>query len=339
MYRITVIEDDESIRENIVDILEMHSFEVKSYSDGNAALKDIQQELPDLILCDIMMPEIDGYEVLKRLKSDKHLSSVPFVFVTARAEKSDISKGLEFGADAYLIKPFAMDTLIATVNKQIRSSRSAKENNEQNNNNKLSSFSKLLNMKQNPNIRLSQHLIQNISAFDFTSSNQTFQSSSLQALLKSESHYCSDRTIRIPFVEIEEHLSLMFATIAAEYDRATECKINNQLGTQEIYISFPAIVFYTVMEELIENAFKFSPDESPVVVNFSHLPGALKIEIINKGVFSLRPNVAPVQGKNRGRGLGLNITDKLCRFYKSHFAIFQSNEHVVIHLEIPVVQK
>lgn len=129
MYRIIVIEDDEIIRENIMDILTLNSFQVEGYQDGSTALQHLEIKRADLILCDIMMPGIDGYEVLRKLKSNKKTSEIPFVFVTARAERSDMKKGLELGANGYLIKPFSMQALLKMINQHLAVSRIKQEDN------------------------------------------------------------------------------------------------------------------------------------------------------------------------------------------------------------------
>lgn len=106
MQKILVIEDNLEVRENIVEILELSSYEVAEAPNGKEGVKAAKKELPDLILCDIMMPEMDGYEVLYMLGKDPNTSTIPFIFLTAKAEKSDFRQGMSLGADDYLTKPF-----------------------------------------------------------------------------------------------------------------------------------------------------------------------------------------------------------------------------------------
>ncbi len=103
---ILVIEDDSSIRENLQELLQAHGFEVQSYPDGLAGLAAIQEQLPDLVLCDIMMPKMDGYEVLQALKSSDKTANIPFIYITAKADRADQRLGMELGADDYIVKPF-----------------------------------------------------------------------------------------------------------------------------------------------------------------------------------------------------------------------------------------
>ena len=120
MTRILLIEDDELTRENLQIILEMEGFAVTSAPDGRAGLTLAQQGNPDLILCDVMMPHLDGYEVLQRLRAEPDTAGIPFLFLTSRSERADQRRGMNMGADDYLCKPVDADDLIATVNTRLR---------------------------------------------------------------------------------------------------------------------------------------------------------------------------------------------------------------------------
>lgn len=106
MKKILVIEDTESLRLGIVQALECLNFEAIEADNGRAGIQLAKMHLPDLIVCDIMMPELDGYEVYSALRQDQETIAIPFIFLTAKADKSDIRKGMNLGADDYLTKPF-----------------------------------------------------------------------------------------------------------------------------------------------------------------------------------------------------------------------------------------
>ncbi|HTQ65848.1 MAG TPA: response regulator [Puia sp.] len=106
MKKILVIEDNADVRENIVEILELSDYQVLQAPDGKAGVEIAMKEIPDLVICDIMMPVLDGYGVLHLLSKHKETYGVPFIFLTAKSEKSDFRKGMELGADDYLTKPF-----------------------------------------------------------------------------------------------------------------------------------------------------------------------------------------------------------------------------------------
>ncbi|MDY6900336.1 MAG: response regulator, partial [Cyanobacteriota bacterium] len=97
MTKILVIEDEESVRENILDLLEAESFEILAAANGKIGIDLAVSEAPDLILCDLMMPNIDGYEVLKKLNLQAATATIPFIFLTARTAKADIRQGMNLG--------------------------------------------------------------------------------------------------------------------------------------------------------------------------------------------------------------------------------------------------
>lgn len=104
--RILIIEDNDDIRESTAEILELADFEVFQADNGKTGVEMATSYLPDLILCDIMMPELDGYGVLFLLNKNQQTATTPFIFLTAKAERMDMRKGMEMGADDYLVKPF-----------------------------------------------------------------------------------------------------------------------------------------------------------------------------------------------------------------------------------------
>lgn len=106
MTKILVIEDEKGVQDNVVDILELEGFKVISADNGLLGVLMARAEQPNLIICDIMMPELDGYGVLEQLRQDPVTATIPFIFLTAKAETVDLRQGMESGADDYLTKPF-----------------------------------------------------------------------------------------------------------------------------------------------------------------------------------------------------------------------------------------
>ncbi|TDQ11311.1 response regulator [Pedobacter metabolipauper] len=104
--RILIIEDNDDIRESTAEILELAGYEVMQAENGKIGVEVATRNLPDLILCDIMMPELDGYGVLYLVNKNSQTAATPFIFLTAKAERLDMRKGMEMGADDYLTKPF-----------------------------------------------------------------------------------------------------------------------------------------------------------------------------------------------------------------------------------------
>ncbi len=141
MIKILLIEDNLEMRENIAEILELSDYQVFTAENGKIGVEIAKEELPDLIICDIMMPELDGYGVLKLLSRIPTTSSIPFIFLTAKSEKTDFRKGMTLGADDYLTKPFDDLDLIETVELRLKKSQVWKRQAE-NNGSKLDNFHK-----------------------------------------------------------------------------------------------------------------------------------------------------------------------------------------------------
>ncbi len=120
MKKILVIEDNPEVRENTSEILSLANYSVISAENGKAGVDLAQREMPDLIICDIMMPELDGYGVLHILSKNEQTSGIPFIFLTAKAEKNDIRKGMDLGADDYLTKPFDDTDLLNAIEARLR---------------------------------------------------------------------------------------------------------------------------------------------------------------------------------------------------------------------------
>jgi len=113
--RILIIEDNKDIRESVVEILELYEFTVFSADNGKTGVELAIKHLPDVILCDIAMPEMDGYAVLFMLKKNKTTQGITFIFITAKAERIELRKGMDMGADDYLTKPFSDIDLLKAI--------------------------------------------------------------------------------------------------------------------------------------------------------------------------------------------------------------------------------
>nr|WP_314838716.1 response regulator [uncultured Flavobacterium sp.] len=120
MSKVLVIEDNNEIRENIVEILELADYEVIVAKNGKEGLDMSTMYLPDVILCDIMMPELDGYGVLYLLNKNTETTNIPFIFITSKSERLDLRKGMEMGADDYLTKPFGRLELLNAIESRLK---------------------------------------------------------------------------------------------------------------------------------------------------------------------------------------------------------------------------
>ncbi len=127
MKKILIIEDNLEVRENVAEILELSNFEVFTAENGKIGVQLANQEKPDLIICDVMMPELDGFGVLHILSKKPQTASIPFIFLTAKAEKADFRKGMNLGADDYITKPFDDSELLDAIEIRLKKSAAHQE--------------------------------------------------------------------------------------------------------------------------------------------------------------------------------------------------------------------
>jgi CheY-like chemotaxis protein len=118
--KILVIEDEESLRESLVEILKFEGFEPLAAENGVEGIELAREHLPNLILCDIAMPELDGFAVLAALQQEPRTAHIPVIFLTAKAGKEAVQRGLAEGASSYITKPFAFPALLETINQHLQ---------------------------------------------------------------------------------------------------------------------------------------------------------------------------------------------------------------------------
>ncbi len=119
MKKVLFIEDDTVLRENTAELLELADYEVRTAPNGKIGLDLAKKERPDIVVCDIMMPEMDGYGVLQALSENVSTQNIPFIFLSAKTEHKDVRKGMNLGADDYLTKPFEEEELIGAIESRL----------------------------------------------------------------------------------------------------------------------------------------------------------------------------------------------------------------------------
>lgn len=115
MQTVLVIEDEAPLRANLVRILSAEGYRVVAAADGDEGIQRVLEERPDFVICDILMPRVDGFGVLAALRSRPESAAIPFIFLTASADKEDLARGLKSGANEYVTKPFKIADLLAAV--------------------------------------------------------------------------------------------------------------------------------------------------------------------------------------------------------------------------------
>lgn len=120
MVKVLVIEDERPVRSNVIDLLQVEGYEAVGAENGQMGLELAKELQPDLIICDVLMPKMDGFEVLRQLADDAATATIPFIFLTAKSDRSDIRQGMEMGAYDYLTKPFTRAELLGAVVAQMK---------------------------------------------------------------------------------------------------------------------------------------------------------------------------------------------------------------------------
>ncbi|MBT8245857.1 MAG: response regulator [Winogradskyella sp.] len=127
MTKILLIEDDIVLRDNTAELLELLDYKVVDATNGKKGLEKAIKNSPDIIICDIMMPEMDGYEVLEQLSSNVQTKHIPFIFLSAKTDHKDVRKGMNMGADDYITKPFTEDELVSAIKSRLAKAAILKE--------------------------------------------------------------------------------------------------------------------------------------------------------------------------------------------------------------------
>ncbi len=127
MSKILIIEDEKNIRETIKEILDLNDYQTTTAENGLIGVAKALQLRPDLIICDVMMPEMDGFETLRNIRAINEISQTPFIFLTAKTENRDLREGMNSGADDFLNKPFNTQELLQVISLRIKKSNQAKE--------------------------------------------------------------------------------------------------------------------------------------------------------------------------------------------------------------------
>jgi DNA-binding response OmpR family regulator len=127
MKKVLIIEDDYSVMSGIVDLLEAKGYSAYTAPDGKEGLKLAKDILPDLIICDVMMPKLDGHQVLTELSGSNATSFIPFIFLTAKADMKDLREGMNLGADDYITKPYDAKVLLTSIEKRLEKSEEMKK--------------------------------------------------------------------------------------------------------------------------------------------------------------------------------------------------------------------
>lgn len=344
MKRILVIEDNPKILDDIQEILSLHKFDVITAQDGASGLLLAKEHYPDLILCDVMMPELDGFEVLKTLRRNSLTAMIPVIFLTAKAARDDVREGMELGADDYLTKPFTALELLKAISTRIEKHDTIKKESAA----RLEGL-RLSIAKYFPHELLTPlHGILGMSElllkeYDSMTTKETIDS--IRAI-----HSCGQRLHRLArnfllFAELEslaaspqisddnceltavnDFINIAAHTCAFNADREQDLELN----LEESIAKIPSKYLIKVVEEIVENAFKFSKSGTPVRLVSKVDEQFFTLYISDQGRGMTNEQIANIGAymqfdrkyyEQQGNGLGLVIAKRIVEIYGGEFSV------------------
>ncbi len=328
MKKIFLVEDEQDLRDNIETLLQLRGFKVTSAGDGLEALKKLETYLPDLIISDIMMPYLDGYELFKRVKQNNKTKFIPFLFLTAKSDLSSIRQGMSLGVDDYITKPFVSEELINAINIRLQKSEII---NDQIDEIKKSISAYVPHELRTPLVAIlgySQILLSDIDSLDKEEIKQ----------MAERINYGGKRL----YNRIEKFIQLTDLEIINTYpDDGSQpcCDVNEEevksviienlitrdrLGNIDIELEPAQIrmqerIFKIIIKELLENAVKFSEPYTPVTVKGKLEKNYFVLEILDRGIGMEKQEIASIGAfkqfnrqtlQKEGNGLGLFFVTK-----------------------------
>lgn len=348
--KILVIEDELNIRESLAELLELKDYEVITAQNGQEGIINAIKHTPDLILCDVMMPIFDGYQVLSLIRKNKTLANTPFLFLTAKTSKEEIREGMSLGADDYLTKPFTSKELFNAV--EVRLSRSTDQNKELKR--KLQHFSNQfsasnyheINTPLTGVISTSRFLLENYASMDMKDIEEmlqmivvsgerlhrTFNNTTLgnQILMAKLSGDTAQLAI---FAEgttssCYEMLNEIISEITSKYNR--EKDFTSSIFKTDATLDIPKEYFEKVIFEVLDNAFKFSNSGSPIHLNAAITEDGYTITITDNGRGFKTGAIRKIDAfqqfdrlyyEQQGSGIGLFLAKSLTEINNGSFHI------------------
>ncbi|MGF1458660.1 MAG: response regulator [Leptolyngbyaceae cyanobacterium] len=361
MTKLLVIEDEIGIRESIVDILQAEDYIVESAGNGQKGLQIIEEFRPDLVICDVMMPVLDGHSVLARVRQNPATQTLPFIFLTAKAEKVDVREGMMLGANDYLTKPFTHDELLHTIQTRLGlHAASAAETQKQ-----LDILRTSINtsLPREMGIHLDEILALSHS---LTTRADTLAPDGVVGLAKAinrnaqqvvqliekllqfsrlKSLSLNDEAAVAMRRQTASHAGKIVAEVAQRVAQDYLREDDLEVETEPVTVQMSATNFQQICQELIANAFKFSEvgsavkvvcssqDHSLVFYVIDHGKGMTSTEIENAGAYL---QFAEDSAQQEGIGLGLAIAQKLVEIHQGSFLIESiPQKQTIVRITLP----
>jgi two-component system sensor kinase len=365
MKKILIIEDQPDVRDNIDAILELEGYEVMMAEDGEMGIEMAMRHHPDLILCDVMMPKLDGFGVVQALRQNPITSTIPLIFLTAKADRLSLRQGMDLGADDYLTKPFTLDELInavtARLSKQTLIQQDVNQELDKFRSNITRSLPHELLTPLNGILGMSHYL----SDYYDTIDGEEVQSCLADIKISSERLYRLIQNFLL-FAQLElfqsnaqqsqiwqnrlsqtttnssVNIQKVVQILAEQKNRADDLKI----VLQEASVCISVDDLLKITEEIVDNAFKFSVKGTPIIVESILENQNFILTVTNQGRGMSSEDIDRIGAyiqferklyEQQGSGLGLIIAKRMTELYGGKFEI-QSipNEKTIVSICLPL---
>jgi len=362
MNKILVIEDEPQVRSNIEEILTWSGFQAVGAPDGLAGVHLAKEELPDLILCDVMMPELDGYEVLSRLRQDDAMAMIPFIFLTAKADRSHLRQGMEYGADDYLTKPFTPKELLTAIATQLNKQKMAEKRTSAALNQLSSNITRSLPHELltplNGILGFSQFLLEDHALMETPEGLEVVEAIYGSArrlhrltqnfLLYSDLELIAadpDRVKALRHGKSQSEIWNIVVEIAVQKAHAANRENDLHLDIQNHWVTLSETKLRKVLEELLDNAFKFSLTGTPVRVVGRFEEDFYHLDIIDYGRGMTAEQIKAIAGcmqfdrsqyEQQGMGMGLILARRIVELQGGELTIDSLlGQQTTVHVVIP----
>jgi two-component system sensor histidine kinase/response regulator len=359
---IVIIEDDLNIRENMIQIVSEHYFNAIGFEDGNLAIKEILNNPPDLIICDIMMQKISGFKIIKTLKKNSLTKNIPFIFVTARAENTDLRKGMEMGASDYLIKPFTIKQLLNTINLRIEEVEQQKRNLESKLLQKLEAVKTITNHEYNTPLNgivgLTNLLLANLEELQKKEIAEYLEAINVSAnrLIKSNNKLLriietlainkplkNDKIIINDLQRITQNIA---QKIISESLNKVEISFETLNKENNYFVYFSSLHLLEIIKEILDNAIKFATSNTLIKVTFKiDTNNFFYIQVDNTCYidvdFSTNYDFLNPESCTKGVSslkCGLYIVNKMCSLNQAELKIIKKKQIVTTYVKMPYHQ-
>ena len=344
--KILIVEDNQSVRENIAEILEIENYETHQAENGAIAFDIARKIQPDLVICDIMMPEVDGYEVLRLMRQTPITSTVPFIFLTAKTSKEDIRKGMELGADDFITKPFTIEELLKAVTARLQKFDTQKKVFEEKGENLAQNIGNPIRNQINEPLKAIISFSEMILA-EYESMDK-FQIAEFVSLIykngmklsklvkktmlyyQLESLAVNENSINILRLQTTSDIKSIIENTAKQIAQYTNRAEDLVLNLEDARIMIPCNFFTDLITELLENAFNYSPKRTRVKIISGIEKNTIVISIIDEGVGLSEDQIQKIGafvqfGKDisnqTGIGIGLHNAKKILQLFNGTFSI------------------